>query len=302
LIGTCGYSYPGNPPNGWSGVFYPKPSGKRVDGLEFYSQFFDSVEINSTFYRLPAASAAKGWLARTPADFRFTVKAWQRLTHRSAPQQPSERAMALDAGGRPQFSADDVQRFFDAIAPLIDAGRLGALLFQYPASFRRDAESIACLESALAALPPVPKAVELRHRSWSEQKTATDSLLERLGATWAFIDEPKFAASVRQELSATGDLAYLRLHGRNRTQWWNHDNAWERYDFFYQPENMQRLADRLRALSGNSPRTRFYVFFNNHARGQAIANAFMLKLALDPTSTPPPRSLLQAFPQLAEFG
>jgi len=123
--------------------------------------------------------------------------------------------------------------------------------------------------------------------------------LECLKAAWAFIDEPKFSTSVRQELAAGGEIAYLRLHGRNQQKWWKHDDAWERYDYFYDADSIRRLASRLKKIAGASPRSRFYVFFNNHARGQAVANAFMLQAALDPSAPgSAPQSLIEAFPCL----
>ena len=297
-IGTCGYSYPGEPPDGWSGVFYPKGGKKRVNELEFYSGYFNSVEINSTFYRPASAAMTLGWVNRTPADFVFTVKAWQKFTHPAqlggapaTPKQPWE-----------SFDKSDVERFCQGIQPLAEAGRLGALLFQYPAGFVCDATNLARLEATLSAFRFAPKVVELRHHSWSDRRAETDELLARLGVTWAFIDEPKFANSVKQELSARGEVAYLRLHGRNQEKWWKHRDAWERYDYFYQADNIRRLAGKLQQLANQSPQSKFYVFFNNHARGQAVANALMLQGTLRPDQPVSlPRGMLEAFPELRPF-
>lgn len=297
FIGTCGYSYPGLSPNGWSGVFYPNVGGKRVDALEFYAAHFNCVEINSTFYHPASAAMARGWLTKTPDDFIFTAKVWQKFTH------PMElgRDGNLPSVKWTAFDKADVARFSDGIAPLAEAKRLGALLFQYPASFACDAVNIERLESALASFAMAPKVVELRHKSWSDRRAATEALLKKFNATWAFIDEPKFASSVKQDLAAQGDLNYLRLHGRNQEKWWRHDSAWERYDYFYQPENIHRLAAKLKQLSGQTP-AKSYVFFNNHARGQAVANALMLKLALGfDDGAAVPDSLAKAFPSLADF-
>ena len=276
FIGTCGYSYPGVPPNGWSGVFYPKIGRKRVDALEFYAAHFNCVEINSTFYRPASAAMARGWLAKTSADFTFTAKVWQKFTH------PSElgRDGGVPAAKWPAFDKTDVTRFAEGVAPLAEAKRLGALLFQYPASFSCDAANLERLESALSSFPLAPKVVELRHRSWSDRRGEIEALLGNFNATWAFIDEPKFASSVKQDLAGQGELAYLRLHGRNQEKWWRHESAWERYDYFYQPENIHRLAAKLKQLNGQTAKAKAYVFFNNHARGQAVANALMLKAAL----------------------
>jgi len=298
LIGTCGYSYAGLPPNGWSGVFYPKLGRKRVDELEFYAAHFNCVEINSTFYRPASAAMARGWLAKTPADFTFTAKLWQKFTH------PTElgRDSNLPATKWTAFDKADVARFIEGIAPLMEARRLGALLFQYPASFSWDPANIERLESVLESFSMAPKVVELRHKSWSDRRSAIAVLLKKYNATWAFIDEPKFATSVKQEITAQDEFAYLRLHGRNQEKWWRHDSAWERYDYFYQPENIHRLAAKLKQFLGHSPTSKSYVFFNNHARAQAVANAFMLKSALGlDDGAAPPNSLTEAFPALADL-
>ena len=297
-IGTCGYAYPGAPPNGWSGVFYPKGGAKRVDELEFYATYFNAVEINSTFYRPASAAMARGWVSRTPADFVFTVKAWQKFTH-----DAKFGDGARDAGERwAPFERVDVERFSEGVAPLVEGGRLGALLFQYPAGFVRDAANLERLEAALSYFEICPKVVELRHHSWSDHRGETEALLARLRTTWAFIDEPKFPTSVKQELAATEELTYLRLHGRNSEKWWHHQDAWERYDYLYPGENIRRLAAKLRQLAGKSPQSKFYAFFNNHARGQAVANALMLQGALlSSDQVHAPHSLLEAFPELVKF-
>ena len=297
-IGTCGYSYPGEPPNGWNGVFYPKYGRKRVDPLEFYANYFNAVEINSTFYRPAGAAMARAWVDKTPAGFVFTVKAWQKFTHSTKLGDGASGAAERWA----PFDRADVEYFSAGVAPLVEAGRLGGLLFQYPAGFVRNQENAERLEAALAAFDFCPKVVELRHRSWSDQRAQTDALLARFRTSWAFIDEPKFPMSVKQELAATDELTYLRLHGRNAEKWWRHQEAWERYDYFYRAENIHRLADRLQQLAGKSPRTKFYVFFNNHARGQAVANGLMLQAALaSGVRAKAPPSMIEAFPELVNF-
>lgn len=297
FIGTCGYAYLGAPPDRWSGVFYPV-GRRRVDALEFYAAHFNCVEINSTFYRPASAAMTLGWLAKTPSDFVFTAKVWQKFTH--------PRELGRD-GGRaavkwPRFDQSDVARFADGIAPLVESRRLAALLFQFPASFAWDRANVERLEMALGSFPSVAKVVELRHRSWSDRRAETETLLDNFTATWAFIDEPKFAASVKQQLDRHGDVAYLRLHGRNQENWWRHESPWQRYDYFYPRDNIHRLAAKLKAINGQSPRAKTYVFFNNHARGQAVANAMMLKLALGiGDGAAAPDALVQAFPDLAKF-
>lgn len=297
-IGTCGYSYPGEPPNGWAGVFYPKSRGRRVDELEFYAGYFNAVEINSTFYRPATASIARGWADRTPADFEFAVKVWQKFTH---PKKLGAQAGAARESWD-KFDGSDVELFCAGIAPIMDSGKLGALLFQYPASFRREEKTLEKLNQTLAAFAGYPKAVELRHRSWSDHVEETQIILARSNAAWAYIDEPKFDSSVKQELDFSGSFAYLRLHGRNQEKWWRHQDAWERYDYFYPADSVRRLGAKLQQLAAKSPTMKFQIFFNNHARGQAVANALMLKAALGGNGDArAPRALVEAFPQLQEF-
>jgi uncharacterized protein YecE (DUF72 family) len=298
-IGTCGYSYPGAPPEGWSGVFYPKGRGRRLDELEFYAAYFNAVEINSTFYRPATAAMANGWVKKTPEDFEFAVKVWQKFTH--------PKKLGMEAGGSSgsweSFDAADVDLFCQGIAPLRDAGKLGPLLVQYPASFHRDEENLKKLSQTLAAFEPYRKVVELRHKSWSDHAGETYALLSRSNSAWAYVDEPKFPSSVKQELDFHGSIAYMRLHGRNQEKWWRHHAAWERYDYFYPLASVRRLGAKLEQLATKSPPATFYVFFNNHARGQAVANALMLKseLAIGPKMRAP-EALVEAFPDLKHFG
>jgi len=297
-VGTCGYSYPGVPPGGWAGVFYPKIRGRRVDELEFYATYFDVVEINSTFYRPATPATAQGWVHRTPEGFEFAVKAWQKFTH------PKKLGAGDDASGESweSFDAADVDLFCRGIAPLCEAGKLGPLLFQYPASFHRDEENLEELSQTLAAFEPYRKVVELRHKSWSDRAGETHALLSRSNSAWAYIDEPKFDSSVRQQLDFRGSIAYLRLHGRNQEKWWRHQDAWERYDYFYQPDSLRRLGAGLKPLAAKSPTMKFYIFFNNHARGQAAANALMLKSELaEDCKVRAPKALVEAFPDLNNF-
>lgn len=298
-IGTSGYSYPGAPPKGWYGVFYPETKRKRFDELEFYSSFFDAVEINSSFYRPPAPGMAEAWVKKTPPDFEFAVKAWQKFTHRASIIEKGSRGAGEKWGEHTQV---DVEIFKRSIGALSDSGKLGVLLFQYPPGFHYAKENAEKLRWTLDVFTDYPKAVELRHRSWSDRGKETTALLEQSGAAWTIIDEPKFASSVVQEFEPVGEILYLRLHGRNRQKWWNHGEAWERYDYFYGPEEIRFFGDRIKELAQKSPQAKIYVFFNNHARGQAVADALMLKNELQQQiAARLPASMVQAYPQLGEI-
>src|SRR6185369_11025584 len=175
-IGTSGWSYPpSSGPGSWTGVFDPF---SRTDELKFYSKYFNAVEINSTFYRPCAPKTAESWAKRTPADFEFTVKAWQQFTHKKG-----------------EWTREEVEEFKQGILPLVDADKLGCILFQFPASFKYTPEDHDRLKSLLDLFEELPKAVELRHTSWDERVPEWASL----NAVPAFIDEPKFKDSIRQD-------------------------------------------------------------------------------------------------------
>lgn len=293
-IGTSGYSYPGPPPKGWFGVFYPQTKGKRFDALEYYSQFFDTVEINSSFYGPPTLSMANAWVGKTPAGFEFAVKLWQKFTH------PSKIGQGGSEGRWEAITQDDIALVRTGIQPLAESGKLGALLLQYPAGFYCSPENIEKLASTLRAFSEYPKVVELRHRSWSDSGEKTKALLEEYGASLALIDEPKFESSIRQSFEPVGHLLYFRAHGRNAAKWWQHGESWERYDYCYSWDEIKGFAQKLKTATAGPGVQKALVFFNNHARAQSIANALMLlhEMGTDFKATPS-EGLVQAFPQIA---
>jgi uncharacterized protein YecE (DUF72 family) len=283
-IGTSGWHYPSA--GGWNGLFYPKPRPRGFDELTFYSRFFDTVEINATFYGQPRAEVAATWAERTPEGFQFSVKLYQQFTH---PKMFLERvtkdlARRLGTADIPaeaiaaliEANASDIDEFKRGIAPLAEARKLGPLLAQFPASFKDDPTSRAHLAALLRAFGEYSVAVELRHRTWSDNRPKTLELLEAFGAGWVQIDEPKFADSIRQDLSATdAPFFYLRLHGRNAKQWWHHAHRDDRCDYLYRKDELEPIADAIKSASGHGKRA--YVYANNHKNAQAVVNAGELK-------------------------
>ena len=277
-IGTSGWHYPGGAGT-WDGVFYP-PRGRRhrprgFDELACYAEHFDTVEVNSTFYGVPRRAVTEAWAARTPDDFCFSVKLYQKFTH------PKMFAAATGAGDT-RVDRDDVEQFRDAVAPLHEAGKLGPLLAQFPASFRNDTAAHDHLAWLIEALSPCPVAVELRHRSWSDDVAGTLRLLNGLGAAWVQIDEPKFRLSIAQNrLPNVESFYYMRLHGRNARKWWRHDHAEERYDYHYSADELRPFRDTADAAARLVKR--LYLYMNNHFAAKSAANAATLKhqLGLD---------------------
>ena len=260
-IGTSGWSYPKGRGT-WTGYFYP--AGK-INELEYYSQFFNTVEINSSFYRPPNPGYVDNWVRRTPGGFLFAVKLWQKFTHpRMYEAATSEVAV---------ISQNDVDLFRQSLEPLYKSGKLGALLAQFPPSFKNDRHGQQILSAVLRTFGQYRLAVELRHRSWSDDPR-TAELLREYNAAWVQIDEPKFPSSIATGVPLTADMAYFRFHGRNRETWWTGDSE-TRYKYLYSPEEIRELADRTRPAFEQAKLA--FAFFNNHWRGYAPRNAVALK-------------------------
>jgi uncharacterized protein YecE (DUF72 family) len=289
-------------------VFYPPARGraKTFDELAFYAEHFDTVEVNSTFYGQPRAEVTRGWAARTPAGFEFSVKLYQKFTHpgmykervgRSLPADAADRREAIEALARPNQA--DLDEFRRGLDPLAEAHKLGALLAQFPASFKRGDAERDYLSALLAAFSAYPVAVELRHSSWSDAVGDTLPLLNEFEAAWVQIDEPKFRFSIRQNyLPNVRGFYYMRLHGRNAASWWRHDTSEDRYNYLYSDEELEEFSETARAASAIVKKV--YVYTNNHFSAKSVANAAMIKKQLEePIEGEYPQSFIDRYPELA---
>ncbi len=271
-IGTSGWNYPSGAGT-WNGVFYP-PKGRAhrppgFDELGYYATHFDTVEVNSTFYRIPSPEVTRRWVQRTPQTFEFSIKLYQKFTH------PKMFADATGAATT-DVTQDDVDLVRASLEPVQTAGKLGALLAQFPPSFKRNTVNHDYLGWLLTALEESPVAVELRHRSWSDDVGGTLSLLNDLGAAWVQIDEPKFRFSIEQNyLPNVTSFYYMRLHGRNADAWWTHERAEDRYDYLYSAPELKPIAETADAASRLVKKS--YVYLNNHFAAKAVANTIVLK-------------------------
>jgi len=274
---------------------------KGFDELAYYAERFDTVEVNSSFYGTPRPEVSRGWVERTPPRFEFSLKLYQKFTHPSMykaarladlPAAPEQ----LDALAR--VNRADVDQFRAGIDPLASAGRLGALLAQFPASFKRTAESRAYLEWLLTTFREYPVAVELRHSSWSDEFADTIGLLNGLGAAWAQIDEPKFRFSIRQNLLPNvRTFYYMRLHGRNAAQWWHHEHRDDRYNYLYSREELQPFAET--AVAARALVKKAYLYMNNHFAGKSAANAVMMKeMVGDPATAAFTPEFVERYPEI----
>jgi uncharacterized protein YecE (DUF72 family) len=304
-IGTSGWNYPSGRGT-WNGAFYPaarrRPRG--FDELAFYAEHFNTVEVNSTFYGQPRADVCRKWADRTPAGFEFSVKLYQKFTHpkmygaRVAGALPPDARDTEIVGARARPTAADLDEFRRGIDPLASAGKLGALLAQFPPSFKADAAARDYLTHLLHALGGYTLAVELRHRSWSDDVGGTLAILNGFGAAWVQIDEPKFRVSIRQNfLPNVPGSYYMRLHGRNAAKWWSHEKAEDRYDYLYSVDELKEFSET--ATAAKALVKKLYLYTNNHFSAKSIANAAMIKQQLgEPIDGEYPPEFVERYPEL----
>jgi uncharacterized protein YecE (DUF72 family) len=305
-IGTSGWNYPTGEGT-WNGVFYPKTRSKKAgtndfDELRFYAAHFDTVEVNSTFYGQPRAEVTRAWGEKTPAAFAFSLKLYQKFTH---PGMFKEAALKRAPGGEgalldllAQVTQSDIDEFRAGIDPLASAGKLGALLAQFPASFKNGAASRDYLAQLLRAFSDYPVAVELRHKSWSDAVGDTVGMLNGFNAAWVQIDEPKFRFSIRQNyLPNITSFYYMRLHGRNAKQWWHHAHRDDRYNYLYSGAELQEFADVAGAAKELVKKS--YLYTNNHFSAKSVVNAVMLKAQLgEPIEGEYPPEMVERYPEI----
>jgi len=308
-VGTSGWSYPSGKGR-WNGLFYPATRSKRAgtagfDELRFYADHFDTVEVNSTFYGQPRADITAGWVARTPPRFAFSLKLYQKFTH---PKMFKESALRSAPGSEgsllellAQVTESDIDDFRAGIEPIARAGKLGALLAQFPPSFRRTPASCDYLDRLLRFFGDYPTAVELRHSSWSDAFGDTLVLLNGFGAAWVQIDEPKFRFSIRQNAlpNVTG-FYYMRLHGRNAAEWWRHEKSEDRYNYLYSADELRQFVETAKAAKALVKKA--YLYTNNHFAAKSVVNAVMLKAQLgEPIEGEYPPALVERYPEIKEL-
>jgi uncharacterized protein YecE (DUF72 family) len=276
-IGPAGWDY-----QDWQGLVYP-PRVQGTDRLTFLTQFFPVIEINVTFYRPITATLARRWVEAVAArsDFRFTAKLFRGFTHERT-TAPWQEEPAVKSG----------------LAALLEAGRLGALLAQFPYSFHNTAENRGYLVTVRERFQDYPLAIEVRHRSW--QLPAVRQFLADHNLSFCNIDQPQISSALGETDWVSGPLAYLRLHGRNRQNWFaKTDDAGARYDYLYTAQEMDDLARRARKLTSQASET--FLIFNNHPQGQGVANALEMLERLTNQRPALPECLKKAFPRLAYF-
>jgi uncharacterized protein YecE (DUF72 family) len=301
LIGTSGYSFPD-----WVGPFYP-PGTDRRNMLDHYVRHFQTVEVNSTYYRIPPPRTFEAMERKTPPDFEFVVKAHHDMTHKRS------------------LEPDLYQSFVRSVDPLRAAGKLNGVLAQFPYAFRRTKENEKFLGAMKQLLPEAPLFVEFRHNSWAQGEVFP--WLEEQEIGYVSVDEPDLPGLMPPIARATGPAGYVRLHGRNKENWWRpetgvrqpaesnprpkgeravrrqHSDAeygplfssdttaaeatpnprlsghGDRYDYLYSEAELKEWVDKIRELSTRAKKT--FVFFNNCHVGQAATGAKLMRRLLE---------------------
>jgi uncharacterized protein YecE (DUF72 family) len=275
-VGPAGWSYAD-----WAGIVYPgrKPSGFHE--AAYLSQFFDAIEINTSFYQPLRPDHCRHWIELVSANprFLFTAKLWQKFTHEAGAGAEDERA---------------VRAGFDVLR---DAGKLGAVLLQFPFSFHRTEENIAYLSKLLKQFSDYPLVVEVRHATWNDK--AFYAMLHERGVGFCNIDQPVIGRSMKPTERATARVAYVRLHGRRYDTWFSDDPATppsERYNYLYTEQELEPWAARIQHVAEGGDST--FVITNNHFEGKAIVNALQLVHLLTRAKVKVPEPLRHRYPEL----
>ncbi len=279
LVGPAGWAYPD-----WAGYVYPSPKPKGFHEATYLAQFFDTIEINTSFYHPLKPENAVSWLDRVAhnPNFLFTAKLWQNFTHDPSTSLEDERAVRA------------------GFEPLVKAGKLGAVLAQFPFSFHSNPENFAYLASLLIRFGDYPLVVELRHSSWHSAQTL--ALLSEHRAAFCNVDQPVIGRSLEPTAEVTSPIGYVRLHGRRYDTWFD-DNPTtprhERYNYLYTQEELDPWVHRIRDLQEHTRKT--FVITNNHYLGKAVVNALQLISVLKESKLKIPEPLRQHYPQLEQI-
>ncbi|HET6175935.1 MAG TPA: DUF72 domain-containing protein [Candidatus Sulfotelmatobacter sp.] len=289
-IGTAGWSY-----KDWNGVFYPPGMQlRKMHELEYLARFFDTTEINTSFYGPLRAELAKLWCRKVAAvnpGFLFTAKLYRAFTHSPLSVVGPTSAATI----RP--TDEDEARTREGLDALADEGRLGGLLIQFPVSFKNTSLNREYLDRLLRQFIEYPRVVEVRDSSWNNAESL--AAFTQKSVAFCNIDQPLLGRSLAPTEHVTAPIAYVRLHGRNYDQWFDSDNRNDRYNYLYSESELESWKDRIDNVARQAETT--YVITNNHFESKAGVNALELKAMLNGKRVPAPPTLIQKYPELRRF-
>jgi uncharacterized protein YecE (DUF72 family) len=299
-IGTAGWSY-----KDWDGVFYPPGMQHRKQHpLEYLARFFDTTEINTSFYGPLKPEWAKLWCRKVAAvnkNFLFTAKLYRAFTHSPiAVMEPTSAATI-----RP--TDEDEARTREGLDAIATEGRLGALLIQFPVSFKNTSLNRDYLERLLRQFIEYPRVVEVRHSSWNDAATLAAFAQKDVG--FCNIDQPLLGRSLAPTEHVTSTIGYVRLHGRNYENWFadrdsddrrsSIDNRNDRYNYLYKPSELEDWKEKIESVAERAHTT--YVITNNHFESKAGVNALELKAMITGKRVQAPPTLIEKYPELRKI-
>jgi uncharacterized protein YecE (DUF72 family) len=289
-VGTAGWSY-----KDWAGIFYPHGlEHRKQHQLEYLARFFDTTEINTSFYGPLKPELAKFWCRKVAAvnpRFLFTAKLYRAFTHSPlAVMEPTSAATI-----RP--TDEDEIRTREGLDAIASEGRLGALLVQFPVSFKNTSLNREYLDRLLRQFIEYPRVVEVRDSSWNSPDTLAAFTQQNVG--FCNIDQPVLGHSLAPTEHVTASIAYVRLHGRNYDQWFDSDNRNDRYSYLYKEKELEGWKERIKSVAEKAQTT--YVITNNHFESKAGVNALELKVMLTGKRVAAPPTLIQKYPELRRF-
>jgi uncharacterized protein YecE (DUF72 family) len=285
-IGTAGWSY-----KDWEGIVYPGSLKRARHPVEYLAQYFDLIEINTSFYGNLKPELAKLWCRKALAvnpRFLFTAKINKCFTH--SPNMVLESTSAATINFTPA-DVGEAKVGYDALA---DEGRLGALLMQFPISFRNTNQNREYLDLLLTKFREYPLAVEVRHASWANEGTLR--YFAEKGVAFCNIDQPMLGKAVAPSEHVTSKIAYVRLHGRNYDQWFEAEQPHDRYNYLYTVKELEPWKARIQEISKKADVT--FVVANNHFEGKAAVNALQLKSMIEEHRVKAPDVLVRHYPEL----
>ncbi|MFZ0200613.1 MAG: DUF72 domain-containing protein [Candidatus Sulfotelmatobacter sp.] len=289
-VGTAGWSY-----KDWEGIFYPPGMQRRKKHpLEYLARFFDTTEINTSFYGPLKPELAKLWCRKVAAvnkKFLFTAKLYRAFTHSPiAVMEPTSAATI-----RP--TDEDETRTREGLDAIATEGMLGALLIQFPVSFKNTSLNREYLDRLLRQFIEYPRVVEVRDSSWNNAETLAAFTQKNVG--FCNIDQPLLGKSLRPTEHVTGAIGYIRLHGRNYEQWFDSDNRNDRYNYLYSEKELAGWKERIESVAQRAQTT--YVITNNHFESKAGVNALELKALISNRRVLAPPTLIEKYPELKRF-
>jgi uncharacterized protein YecE (DUF72 family) len=288
-VGTAGWSY-----KDWEGIVYPAQIKKSQHPVEYLAQYIDLLEINTSFYGHIKPEWGKLWSRMARAvnpEFLFTAKLNRAFTHSPIAVLESTSAETIRA------TEKDEQLAKEGLDSVANENTLGALLMQFPISFKNTYGNRDYLDSLTEKFKQYPLVIEVRHNSWTNEDTLR--YFAEKSIAFCNIDQPRLGDAVRPSEHVTAPIGYVRLHGRNYEQWFDSDSRNDRYNYLYTERELESWKGRIDAIAEKAKKT--FVVANNHFEGKAAVNALQLKSMLKGGPVKVPELLVKKYWELGEI-